>query len=246
MFAMGTQTLPPGGRLGVRGFDVGEGMFFIYRGTGQVWVNHARRPVAPETLVYVGRGAPHDIENDGREDLCFAWVVTPPGLDGLARRIGVERTPGRPMPAPFDPPGDAQAAHRRARLTLLREEPASAESFPSLTPVPPHPEGITTVTSSLPGLRLAVTAAESAGGLAVRPSSSAARVFDPHSRSASSIIRRLSASTASLRVRAAGAGAAAAAIRSESWAGPSGRPSSANATPRSSSFSSSRTLPGQG
>ena len=126
MFAMGTQTLPPGGRLGVRGFDVGEGMFFIYRGTGQVWVNHARRPVAPETLVYVGRGAPHDIENDGREDLCFAWVVTPPGLDGLARRIGVERMPGRPMPAPFDPPGDAQAAHRRARLTLLREEPASA------------------------------------------------------------------------------------------------------------------------
>ena len=47
------------------------------------------------------------------------------------------------------------------------------------------------------------------------PSRSAAWVFEPHSRSASSIIRRLSASTASFSVRTDGAAPALAAMRSE-------------------------------
>lgn len=118
MFAMGTQTIPPGGRLGERAFEVGEAAFFVYGGTGRAMVNGRWRAIAPETLIYVGRGATHDIENDGAGDLAFAWIVTPPGLEGLMRAIGRERTPGTTEPGPFDSPKDLAAASRRARIAL--------------------------------------------------------------------------------------------------------------------------------
>lgn len=116
MFAMGTQTIPPGGRLGARAFDIGEGVYFVYRGTGRAMVNGHWRPVAPETLVYAGRGAVHDVHNDSAQDLSFAWVVTPPGLDTLVRRIGRERVADHAAPPAFDLPGDAEAAYRRSGL----------------------------------------------------------------------------------------------------------------------------------
>jgi mannose-6-phosphate isomerase-like protein (cupin superfamily) len=119
MFAMGTQTIPPGGRLGTRAFEIGEGAFFVHRGTGRAMVNDEWRPIAPETLIYAGRGARHDVENDGAGDLVLAWVATPPGLAGLVRGLGRERTPGTPAPAPFDPPADARDAYRRAGILRL-------------------------------------------------------------------------------------------------------------------------------
>jgi hypothetical protein len=45
----------------------------------------------PYALIYVGRGATHDIENDGAGQLALAWIVTPPGLEGLMRAIGRRR-----------------------------------------------------------------------------------------------------------------------------------------------------------
>ena len=116
MFAMGTQTLPAGGRLGTRAFEVGEGAFFVYRGRGRAEVNGVSRPVAPESAIYVGRGATHDLVNDGAGDLSFAWIVTPPGLDGFLRAVGIERTPGEPAPARFGMPVGAGDAARRAGL----------------------------------------------------------------------------------------------------------------------------------
>jgi mannose-6-phosphate isomerase-like protein (cupin superfamily) len=117
MFAMGTQTLAPGGRLGSRAFAVGEGVFFVYQGRGRAMVNRQLRSVAPDSLIYVGRAATHDIQNDGEGELSFAWVVTPPGLDTLVRRIGVERIPGGAAPAPFDLPSDARDSYRRCYIT---------------------------------------------------------------------------------------------------------------------------------
>ncbi|HYE90944.1 MAG TPA: cupin domain-containing protein [Terriglobales bacterium] len=118
MFAMGTQTLPPGGRLAPRTFEVGEIVYFVVGGTGAVTMNGATRPVARETLVYAGRGATHTLANDGREDLTLAWVVTPPGLEVLMRQAGRPRTPGDSAPAAFAEPAEARAAYRRAGLRL--------------------------------------------------------------------------------------------------------------------------------
>jgi hypothetical protein len=74
--------------------------------------------IAPETLIYVGHGATHDIENDGGGHLTLAWIVTPPGLERLMRAIGRARTPGMAEPMPFDAPEDLAAACRRARIAL--------------------------------------------------------------------------------------------------------------------------------
>jgi mannose-6-phosphate isomerase-like protein (cupin superfamily) len=125
MFAMGTQTLPAGGRLGPRAFAAGEGVFFVYVGSGRAMVNQGWRRIAPETLIYVARGVPHDIHNDGTADLSFAWVVTPPGLERLVGSMGRPREPGSSAPSPFDVPSDAAELYRRAGLTPLHSELAS-------------------------------------------------------------------------------------------------------------------------
>jgi hypothetical protein len=39
IFAMGTQTLPPGGRLGPRAFAAGEGAYFVCVGSGRAMIN---------------------------------------------------------------------------------------------------------------------------------------------------------------------------------------------------------------
>ena len=125
-FAMGTQTIPPGGRLGARAFEVGEAAFFVYDGTGRAMVNGRWSALAPETLVYVGRGAPHDIENDGAADLSFVWIAVPPRLATLVTRIGRERTPGTAAPPAFDPPPSAADTYRWAGITGLPLGPPAA------------------------------------------------------------------------------------------------------------------------
>ena len=67
--------------------------------------------------------ARRDIENDGRDDLACAWIVTRPGLTALARLIGIGRTPGA-----IDDAADAHAAYRFAGLTRLSTELAPAEA----------------------------------------------------------------------------------------------------------------------
>jgi hypothetical protein len=116
MFALGTRTLPPGGQLGARAFAAGECVFFVYAGSGRALVNQDWRRIAPETLVYVARGAPHDIHNDGASDLSFVWVVTPPGLDRLFASMGRPRELGADAPSSFGPPSDATKICRRAGL----------------------------------------------------------------------------------------------------------------------------------
>jgi hypothetical protein len=52
-------------------------------------VNHQWRPVARESLMYVGRGAPRDIENDGGRKLsCHATrpATLAPGSASSGRR----------------------------------------------------------------------------------------------------------------------------------------------------------------
>jgi mannose-6-phosphate isomerase-like protein (cupin superfamily) len=119
MFAMGTQTLPPGGRLGPRAFAAGEGVYFVYVGSGRAMMNQEWRRIAPETLIYVARGMPHDIHNDGASDLSFAWVVTPLGLDRLVNKVGRPREPGASAPSSFDAPSNTAEMYRRAGLMRL-------------------------------------------------------------------------------------------------------------------------------
>jgi mannose-6-phosphate isomerase-like protein (cupin superfamily) len=116
MFAFGTQTLPPGGRPGPRAFAAGEAVFFVYAGSGRAMVNQDWRRMGPKTLIYVSRGMPHDIHNNGTIELSFAWVATPPGLDRLVATVGGPREPGNDAPSPFGEPSDAAEICRRAGI----------------------------------------------------------------------------------------------------------------------------------
>ena len=89
-------------------------------------VNQEWRRIAPETLIYLARAAPHDIDNDGGADLSFAWIVTPPGLDTLVGSMGRPCEPQAVAPSPFDAPSDAPALYRRAGLTPLHPAQPSA------------------------------------------------------------------------------------------------------------------------
>lgn len=76
------------------GIEEGEGAFFVYGGSGRAMVHGRWSALAPETHVYVGRGAPHDIENDGVGDLSFVWVAAPPPFDVPADAASLYRHPG--------------------------------------------------------------------------------------------------------------------------------------------------------
>jgi mannose-6-phosphate isomerase-like protein (cupin superfamily) len=102
MFAMGTQSIPPGGKMKPRAFSRSEGIFFIYRGTGQVTIDNESTAISPESTIYVGRGAIHALHNTGNEPLEFVWVVTPPGTEATTRLLGKPRKPGDPAIAPFE------------------------------------------------------------------------------------------------------------------------------------------------
>jgi len=104
MFAMGTQTIPPGGKMKPRTFNRSEGIFFIYRGRGQVTIDNETTAIGPESTIYVSRGAVHALGNTGSEPLEFVWIVTPPGAEEATRFLGKPRKPGEPAPAPFNYP----------------------------------------------------------------------------------------------------------------------------------------------
>jgi hypothetical protein len=130
-FAMGTQTLPPGGRLGPRAFLPAKASTSCPSAAGRAMINQEWRRIAPETLIYVARGMPHDIHNDGASYLLYVWVVTPPGLDRLFGRVGRPREPGAGAPSSFDAPSNAAELYRRAGLIRLDPTLPSAYGVPS-------------------------------------------------------------------------------------------------------------------
>ncbi|WP_428248282.1 cupin domain-containing protein [Ferrovibrio sp.] len=102
MFAMGTQSIPPGGVMPARSFGRAEGVFFVYRGEGIATVDGETRPIGPETTVYAGRNAVHSLANTGKEPLEFVWINTPPGPEQTTRLLGKPRRHGEAAPAPFE------------------------------------------------------------------------------------------------------------------------------------------------
>jgi mannose-6-phosphate isomerase-like protein (cupin superfamily) len=104
LFAMGTQYIPPGAEMKSRALNRSEGIFFVYRGTGLVTIDNDTKPIAPETTIYVGRGATHALSNTGSEPLEFVWVVTPPGVEETTRLLGQPRNAGEAEIAPFEYP----------------------------------------------------------------------------------------------------------------------------------------------
>lgn len=87
--AMGTQALPGGEAIPVHRHEHADEILFIHEGQAMGVLGDSSVSVGPGTTVYVPRGVWHGVENPEDETVNLVWVVSPPGLEGYFRAIGV-------------------------------------------------------------------------------------------------------------------------------------------------------------
>ena len=105
-FVSGIQVLPPGCYVREHGHSQNHELVFIFEGTGECEIDGETHDIVPGTTVLFARNSVHLLRNTGEVDLKLFWVFMPPGLDDWFKAIGRPRTPGEPMPEPFDRPED--------------------------------------------------------------------------------------------------------------------------------------------
>jgi quercetin dioxygenase-like cupin family protein len=120
-FSVGTQLLPPGCHIREHGHRQNHELVFVHEGTGTVTIEGEVTALAPGATVLFGRHARHRIDNTGSSDMKLFWVFLPPGLEDWMRAIGRPRTPGEPMPAPFERPADVAEIQRRLKFVPPRD-----------------------------------------------------------------------------------------------------------------------------
>ncbi|MCG2574837.1 MULTISPECIES: cupin domain-containing protein [unclassified Acinetobacter] len=103
-FSLGTQTLPPGGRVREHAHPGNEEILHFISGRGQAIIDGKEYVLEPGVTVFLGKHNSHTFLNNGTEDLHWVWFMTPSGLEGFFRDIGRPRTEGEPAPEPFDRP----------------------------------------------------------------------------------------------------------------------------------------------
>lgn len=118
-FSMGTQTLPPGGRVRLHAHDTSEEVLYVIAGQGAADVDGSVHRMAPGTTLYLGHNVPHTFVNDGTVDLTWVWFFMPGGLEDFFAAIGRPRAPGEPAPAPFERPADVEEIERRTVFAKL-------------------------------------------------------------------------------------------------------------------------------
>jgi quercetin dioxygenase-like cupin family protein len=112
-FGFGTQTVAPGCYVREHSHDRNEELIHCLSGRGHAVLDGERHPMVPGTTVYLGRNRLHMFVNDGEQDLVFAWLLLPNGLEDFFRAIGSPRSADQPAPAPFPRPADVLEIERR-------------------------------------------------------------------------------------------------------------------------------------
>jgi len=100
--SLGYQTIAPGGHVREHSHSTQVELLICFRGRGHVVVDGVSHPLVPGTACFLGYEVKQEIWNDGKEDLVFIWVITPPGLENFFATIGRWRRAGEPAPAPFE------------------------------------------------------------------------------------------------------------------------------------------------
>ena len=163
-FAMGTETLLPGGAIPVHRHLFQDEVLFVHKGQGRATLDGKAMTVLPGTVVYVPRQGWHGLRNTGTGILQITWTVVPPGIEEFFReasRLGasadaaalqeVAKRHGIELSAGGEPPrarvqGPAGRAHRR-RHRGRRGRGGFGQS-PQGPPPPEHPS--TSLTTSAP------------------------------------------------------------------------------------------------
>jgi quercetin dioxygenase-like cupin family protein len=115
-FSSGIQVLEPGASVREHGHQRADEMLFVYRGRGHAMLDGERHEIEEGSLLMLGRYRLHEIVNDGDEQMKILWVIFPPGLEHWFEAIGKPRTPGDPLPEPFDRPDDVAEIQKAQRF----------------------------------------------------------------------------------------------------------------------------------
>jgi quercetin dioxygenase-like cupin family protein len=108
-FALGTQSVPPGGYVREHAHAEAEEIIHFTGGTGIAVIDGVDHAVATGTTLFLGPGHRHKFVNTGQTDLTFLWCISPNGLEEFFAAIGRPRQPGEIAPPPFARPDDVLA-----------------------------------------------------------------------------------------------------------------------------------------
>jgi quercetin dioxygenase-like cupin family protein len=107
-FAVGTQTLPPGGRVREHAHSANEEVLHFVSGSGSAVVDGKPYTLEPGVTLFLGEHNSHTFINDGDVDLHWVWFMTPSGLETFFREIGRPRQQGEPAPETFERPANIE------------------------------------------------------------------------------------------------------------------------------------------
>lgn len=107
-FAVGTQTLPPGGRVREHAHSANEEVLHFVSGSGSAVVDGKPYKLEPGVTLFLGEHNSHTFINEGDVDLQWVWFMTPSGLETFFRDIGRPRQHGEPAPEPFERPANIE------------------------------------------------------------------------------------------------------------------------------------------
>jgi quercetin dioxygenase-like cupin family protein len=112
-FSTGIQVLEPGAHIRRHAHARAHEFLFCYAGTGYAELDGTRHEVVPETLIMIGRGVQHLVQNTSDVQMRLLWFISPAGLEEWFRAIGRPKRDGEPQPPPFDRPPDIKAIQDR-------------------------------------------------------------------------------------------------------------------------------------
>jgi len=85
--SMGTQEIPPGGKIPVHLHKREEEILFFHAGEGEVEVNGASQPIGPGMSVFLPPGVLHGVQNTGGLPIKLVWIFSPPGYEEVFREM---------------------------------------------------------------------------------------------------------------------------------------------------------------
>jgi len=115
-FAMGIQVLESGAHIRRHAHERSHEVLFCFRGSGTAEIDGQSYEVREETTLLIGRGLQHKVTNTGASQMRLLWFISPPGLEDWFRAIGRARTPGDPLPPPFERPGNIKEIQAQQRF----------------------------------------------------------------------------------------------------------------------------------
>jgi len=120
-FSIGIQVLEPGAHIRRHGHERSHEILFCFRGTGTAEIDGKTYDVREETMMLIGRGLQHKVNNTGPGQMRLIWFISPPGLEDWFRALGRPRQAGESLPPPFDRPTNIKKIQAQQRFIPSEE-----------------------------------------------------------------------------------------------------------------------------